>query len=535
MQGIQRKAIMGIEEERSRIASRFQNASRRDLLSLGTAAGMAGMAAILDAPHSANAAPADDFSGFLPLNVRNFGAAGDGKTDDTAAFQRAINAAQKSAGRTVFAPAAAYLFKGELDVPDGVTLRGSYNYVPSHPDIRDPRKVVPGTAADDTVDHMVGLTPGQREIAQWIRPGSDGTAFLVEGGKGNEQGTPFITLHSNSSLCCVTIAYPDQVTIGEPIPYPWAVAMRGWNSAVFDMELLNPYQGIDATGAPRHNIRNLTGQPLRRGILVDAIFDIGRIEDVHFNATWSWGFPESDWQLENGECFIFGHSDWEYVFNTFCLGYKAGYKFIQTSTGMCNGNFLGIGADACNQSIVVEQCAAYGLLITNGEFVADKHEDPTQVVIHASNTGVVQFSNSAFWGRCNQVAKIDGKGLVAFSGCSFDDWAHTGGRAAIQATAGNLLVRGCNFHQNLPHISLAENVDTAVIAANVFTGPAQIENHSMKDVQVGLNASLAAWPARPPRIRPFGQRPAGMTPGTGPEPSRNPGASPVQAAPSGPS
>jgi hypothetical protein len=112
----------------------------------------------------------------------------------------------------------------------------------------------------------------------------------VTGGKGNEQGTPFITLQSNSSLCGVTIAYPEQVTVGEPHPYPWAIAMRGWNSAVFDSELLNPYQGIDATGAPRHNIRNLTGQPLRRGILVDGIFDIGRIENVHFNATWSWGF-----------------------------------------------------------------------------------------------------------------------------------------------------------------------------------------------------------------------------------------------------
>ena len=517
---------MKIGERASKSTSGLHGTSRRELLTLGTAAGMAGMAAILESPRGAFAAPNDEPSTMQMANVRNFGAAGDGKTDDTAAFQRAIDAAQRTISRTAYAPAGAYLFKGELVVPDGVTLRGTYAYVPSHPDIRDPRKVPPGTAPDETVNHMVGLTPGQREIAKWIRPGEDGTAFLVTGGKGNEQGMPFITLHSNSSLCGVTIAYPDQVTIGEPYPYPWAVAMRGWNSAVFDTELLNPYQGIDATSAPRHNIRNLTGQPLRRGILVDAIFDIGRIENVHFNATWSWGFPESTWQLENGECFIFGHSDWEYVFNTFCLGYKAGYKFIQTSTGMCNGNFLGIGADACNQSVVVEQCAAYGLLITNGEFVADKSDDPTQVVVHASNTGVVQFSNSAFWGRCNQVAKIEGRGLVAFNDCTFDDWAHTGGRAAIQAASGNLVVRGCNFHQNLPHISLAENVDTAVIAANIFTGPVQIQNHTAKDVQIGLNASLDAWPMRPPRMRPPGQQAPGSAPAPGPGPAPAPGSTP---------
>ena len=34
-------------------------------------------------------------------------------------------------------------------------------------------------------------------------------------------------------------------------------------------------------------MRNVTGQPLRRGILVDAIYDIGRIENVHFNPWWS--------------------------------------------------------------------------------------------------------------------------------------------------------------------------------------------------------------------------------------------------------
>lgn len=476
--------------------NRIQGATRRDIITFGTAAGIAGMTALWESPHAIHATSTTvELSGSPSVNVRDFGAVGDGKADDTAAFQRAIDAAFASPGRTVYAPAGAYLFEKELLIPDGVTLRGSYNYVPSHPDIRDPRKVSPGQAPDDSIDHMVGLTPGQREIAKWIRPGQDGTAFLVKGGKGNEQGTPFITMHSNCSLSGVTIAYPDQITVGEPIPYPWAISLRGWNAAVFDMELLNPYQGINATGAPRHNIRNLTGQPLRRGILVDGNLDIGRIENVHFNATWSWGFPESEWQLANGECFIFGRSDWEYVLNTFCLGYKAGYKFIRSSTGMCNGNFLGIGADACNRSVVVEECARYGLLITNGEFVADKGDDPTTVEIGAGNEGVVRFNNSAFWGRCNQIAKIAGSGLVAFNDCTFDDWSHSGDRAAIQAASGNVIVRGCDFHQNLPHISLAENVGAAVIAANLFTGPAQIENHSDKDVQIALNVSIGEWPA----------------------------------------
>jgi len=63
------------------------------------------------------------------------------------------------------------------------------------------------------------------------------------------------------------------------------------------------------------------------------------------------------WQQAHGEAFIFGRSDWQYTFNTFCFGYHVGYKFIQTRAGVCNGNFLGIGADDCFTALVVENSA----------------------------------------------------------------------------------------------------------------------------------------------------------------------------------
>lgn len=55
--------------------------------------------------------------------------------------------------------------------------------------------------------------------------------------------------------------------------------MRGKNPAVLDVELLNPYNGIDATRNERHLIRNVQGQPIRRGVWVDQIYDVGRIEN----------------------------------------------------------------------------------------------------------------------------------------------------------------------------------------------------------------------------------------------------------------
>jgi hypothetical protein len=290
----------------------------------------------------------------------------------------------------------------------------------------------------------------------------------------------------------LTVYYPEQIEDAEPLPYPWSIAMRGKNPAVVDVELLNVYQGIDASRNERHNIRNVTGQPLRRGIWVDAIYDIGRIENVHFNPWWSANKALLNWQMQNGEAFLFGRADWEYVLNTFCFGYRVGYKFVETETGSCNGNFLGIGADDCNRAILVEQSAAYGLLITNGEFTSFQGDDPTMVEVLAGNKGVVRVGNSAFWGPCNQIAKIAGSGTVGFSECTFVQWGKQPGCAAIQATGGNLLVQGCEFRQDKPHIALSEAIGSGVIVGNLFVGAAQIEHPSRPTVQIGLNAELTA-------------------------------------------
>ncbi len=396
-------------------------------------------------------------------NVRDFGAKGDGSADDTAAFQQALDAAAKAGGGTVSAPRGNYLFAGHLNVPPAVTLRGIWESVPAHNGLRDR-----------------GLP----------KPTDDGTTFLVTESAGKEDGPPFITLNHNSTLKGVVLYYPNQKADDVPVPYPWAVALRGKNPAVLAVELLNPYNGIDATQNERHLVRDVHGQPLRRGILVDRIYDIGRIENVHFNPWWSMRPKLLQWQMENGEAFIFGRSDWQYVFNTFCFGYKVGYRFIKSEGGVCNGNFLGLGADDCHTSLVVDESAPFGLLITNGEFVSFHGPDPTMVEVKGTHTGAVRFVNCAFWGPCHQIAKIDGHGTVGFSDCTFVQWdSKKEGRHAIRANGGTLLVRGCEFREAKPQIHLAEGVRRAVITDNVFNGPAQIANLSAGSVQIANNAA----------------------------------------------
>lgn len=397
------------------------------------------------------------------FSVSDFGAKGDKKTDNTASFQKALDAAGHSGGGTVSVPNGNFYFAGHLSVPDGVVLEGTWKSVPAHNGIRD-----------------AGLP----------KPDDGGTTLLVAEGAGSESGAPFITLRNNSTLKGVVIYYPDQDPAEEPHAYPYAIAMRGKNPAVLEMELLNPYNGIDATGSERFFIRNVDGQPLRRGVYVDNIVDIGRIENVHFNPWWSMKPKLFDWQQRHGEAFIFGRSDWQYVLNTFCFGYNIGYKFIHTSAGLCNGNFLGIGADDCFTALTVEDSSRIGVLISNGEFVSFHGPDPTMVEIKPENTGSIRFVNCAFWGPCHQIAKISGSGTVGFGDCTFMQWDRDKeNRPALKADSGTLLVRGCEFQQNKPQVELGPKCRRVVIADNVITGKIRILNQSKGNVQIANNAS----------------------------------------------
>lgn len=383
------------------------------------------------------------------VNVCDFGAIGDGKTDNTAAFQKALDSLGQPGG-TVTVPPGQYRFEGNLNIPQSVTLQGPWNSVTAHNGCRD--KGLP-------------------------KPTDDGATFIVTANAGNADADAFITLNTNSVLTGVVLYWIDQKDNDVPTPYPWAIKMRGKNPAVENVELLNPYNGIDASSNERALIRNVHGQPLYCGIFVDKIYDIGRIENVHFNPWWSLKPNLFKWQMENGRAFVFKRTDWHYVLNTFCFGYFVGYEFGGSESGVCNGNFLGIGADSCHTSVLVEQSAPFGLLITNGEFVAMHGDNPTEVVVTESNRGSVRFSNCAFWGPSEQIARISGRGTVGFSDCEFCQWdRQKQGKPAIQVDGGSIMIRGCNFQENKKQVKLEKSTARAIVTDNFVRGKVDIES-----------------------------------------------------------
>ncbi len=427
------------------------------------------VAAIALMTSQANAA--NDFA----LNVKAFGAKGDGLTDDTAAFQKALDKAGSDGGGIVQVPVGNYLIKTHLNIPASVTLEGVWR--------------IPHIAVK-----MKSPTP--KFDKTWL----SGSVLLAVEGAGKTDGASFITLNHNSTVKGLTVYYPDQKPDQAPIPYPWTIASAGCdNPSIIDCLLVNPYQAVDFGTRPagRHLIRGLYGQPLYKGLFIDKCFDVGRCENVHFWPFWCHiadVSKASEWVYKNGTAFVFGRSDWEYVTNCFAISYKVGIHFLQTSD-VGPGNYLltQSGADCSDVAVQVDATQGHcGVSFSNSQIFG-------RILVNASNGGPVRFTGCGIFGASGKVeaeemVRVDGRGKVSFENCSiFGIDPNARSNSFINVVGGRLGVIGCTFMNSKNHpqnpvpIVLGENTISAIIADNEFYGSKQIENHAKRDVIIKDN------------------------------------------------
>lgn len=397
-------------------------------------------------------------------NVQSVGATGDGHTDCTAAFQRALDDAGRAGGGIVEVPAGRYRINGNLRIPANVTLQGVFRSAPN------PARL------------------GSTNVT--------GTVLLAYASRGITNAPPFIQLAGhNAALAGVIIEYPEwKRSDVPPVPYPACIASENTeNVSIQDCCLLNPYEGIRLVRAARHLVRNVTGYPIYRGIYVDECYDIGRIENVHF---WPFGLaynqddPYCKWINTTGIAFEFARTDWHYVINTFCFGYGIGYKFSASRHGSANGNFLGIGADSCERAVVVEQAQPPGLLISNGEFVGRwGSKSAVCLEIAPQAEGKVSLVNCSFWGPIDRCVWMRSRsGQFTASACHFVQWDNAGkGSPAIQLDAGKAIVQGCTFLQDGVAVTVGPDVVSAILMGNQATGGFQVENQAGDRTQISFN------------------------------------------------
>ncbi|MGC9258632.1 MAG: glycosyl hydrolase family 28-related protein [Phycisphaerae bacterium] len=394
------------------------------------------------------------------LNVYHFGARGNGKADDTAAIQKALDTAGKQGGNVVLLPRGAYLVRGALHVPDDVTLQGVFR------------------------------APNRGNTGQNM-----GSLLLATGGKGKPDGTPFISLGENGTLYGLTIFYPEQTCPNPPVEYPWTVRQLSDNGSLVNVTLLNPWQGVDfgtVTGG-RHYIHGLYGQPLKTGLFIDKCEDVGRVADVHFWPFWKADAPTMAFTSKEATAFRIGRTDWEYMFNCFAICHKIGYHFVRTPSGVPNVVLTQCGSDegapdTRSISVRVDGNQSHaGISFVNGQFMG-----APSIEVGSTNTGPVKFTNCGFWGGplTDTMAILEGSGQTTFTGCHFISWAQQNKKApAVVLRRGRLIINGCEFMDaGQRQVAIERGAAAAVILGNSFQGPAHISNQIGAKAKISMNA-----------------------------------------------
>lgn len=406
------------------------------------------------------------------INIRDHGATGDGRSDETAAFQAALDLAGAD-GTPVYAPPGRYRFAGHLTVPTGVTLRGSWGGPPS------------------------------RET---------GTVLIPTEGRGDEEGPAFVTLAGAAAIEGLVITYHEQVMEPPPVPYPWTIRGLAQDCQVRNLLIVRPWQAIDFGTYPcsRHVIEGVWGSPLRRGIYIDRSIDVGRIRDIHFSSFFfPYEGPLDQWKRANAEALIVGRADWEWIDGFFALGYAVGMRFIPGGESDQPfdhvSHYVAIsrsGIDISGQPMVVEQTA--GITVSQSVFKG------LAIEIREGNRGEVKFDQCWFSPVPGTGSLVESYGLgrTSFTNCTFEYWdTRAELRPALLAGGASLTVLGCEFgthnrapfyvgQEQKPQIELAPSLMSAVIRGNRLRYGAVIRNGSEGQVVIADNVvdELDAWP-----------------------------------------
>jgi len=378
------------------------------------------------------------------FNVRDFGAKGDGVTDDHPAFVKALSAAEENGGGTVYLPVGQYVLKKELTIPERIELRGVFDN--SH----------------HTIGHSI---QGNKRV----RTGQRGSEIFAFPGKGDENGTPFMMLKAGASLRGVTIVYPEQrwaeyKETSTFTPYPWTIQSQGPNVRLKDVVLVNSYQGADfgtydSTG---HNIDYLCGTVLKTGLYIDNCFGQGYVKNVQWNPSfWGWSKYDHGPGGHDGSravrdavkytltAFVYGYSDHENTLHTFSFGSKQGIQFINNPQyGGVNGDFVAHGIDHSAVSMVFEDVG------TNAQFVGfqmvsmDVKARRRFLDIKESVKGRAEFYNLLGWGHapCAETGIEMASGDFYFLLTSF---ASFGLDYGIKQTGGTLKTVGMRFGEGI--------------------------------------------------------------------------------------
>lgn len=331
------------------------------------------------------------------LNVKYFGAVGDGATDDTRVIQYALNLA-KTTGAVVYLPCGKYLITN-IEIPENVTLLGEN-----------------GKNAPEISGSVLYCT---------------------------DKNNPAVILNSRSTIKNIAFFYPNQKIVNNyPITYPETIKLTDTATSTLveidNINLINSYYAINAT--PKHEklrVNNVWGYAINKGLLIDGSTDVDIVNNVHFNYNTLRGFYDEtvNEEFESftsrvGVAFQFGRCDTAIIQNIFAYGYRIGMQLITSVTAVNKlpptyTIFTNASMDTCNYPLWIGN--ASHVLFDNFVGVSNNHtgdySDVKSCVFIGGGDGVC-MSNSILTGFGNMI-KSSGND-ISLSNCDIRNYNREG-------------------------------------------------------------------------------------------------------------
>ena len=302
-------------------------------------------------------------AGAFPVNT--FGAKGDGKSDDTAAIQNAINAAAAAGGGSVVLNVARYYTTGTLTVPQGVILCGA---------VQGPFDVN-------------GVDPAVTAIAPTL---------LV-----TNTSAPFVTLTGLSAgVTDLLFHYPNQVktSASTPTVYPYTIEVNNAVAAkVVRSTVTNAYNFLDIQ-LGRVMAQDLFIGAFNIGVNIDHVQDFVTLHNLHQGVFWdeveSASYPTAidTWVLNHGTALVVGRMDALEVNNFYVFSRFAGLLLTDSPDATIPFTRNGWGAltdidlQAVQYGVIAVASTSQGYKFANLQIVAAPGLGQAAVLLKAGGT-----------------------------------------------------------------------------------------------------------------------------------------------------
>lgn len=261
------------------------------------------------------------------VDVRDFGAVGNGSTNDAPAIQAAINALGTAGGVVQFGPRTYRVASAITINSNSVRLQGAGFTEGGGP----------GDGTWITVD-LTGFTP-----------------FTFSGVAARGSVVRDIAFRQNHTAL--------QNASWAPTNYDYLFRVTDCLGGVdFDNIMLSGInRGIYVRNSGRTDFRRIRGQVFTAGIEIDEGYDTSRIMNAHIWPYWSANDHVVRWQQAHGDVFIFRRCDGVFVDQAFCLGYRSMFRFTSSAAGFTQKFSIGQAyADFVRHGLWVEAAGTDG-------------------------------------------------------------------------------------------------------------------------------------------------------------------------------